>query len=42
MMLKRRVSSAKAEAELGVCFRPFPETARDLVAWMRATGASGA
>lgn len=32
----RRVSSAKAERELGATFRPLEETLRDTVAWMRA------
>jgi dihydroflavonol-4-reductase len=30
-----RISSAKAERELGVAFRPFSETAHDTVAWFR-------
>jgi dihydroflavonol-4-reductase len=33
-----RATSARAERELGVRFRPFDETARDVVAWYRAAG----
>lgn len=33
-----RLSSAKAERELGVTFRPFEETLRDEVAWFRENG----
>lgn len=33
------VSSARAERELGVRFRPLEETLRDCVAWMRAQAA---
>lgn len=33
------VSSARAERELGVRFRPLEETLRDYVAWMRAQAA---
>jgi dihydroflavonol-4-reductase len=33
-----RVSSATAERELGVTFRPFEETLRDEVAWFRENG----
>jgi dihydroflavonol-4-reductase len=31
-----RVSSARAERELGVKFRPFDDTARDVIAWYRS------
>ncbi|HEX7665986.1 MAG TPA: SDR family oxidoreductase [Polyangiaceae bacterium] len=31
-----RVSSARAERELGATFRPFEDTARDVVTWYRA------
>lgn len=31
-------SSAKAEQELGICFRPTEETLRDTAAWYRANG----
>jgi dihydroflavonol-4-reductase len=31
-----RVSSARAQRELGVTFRPFDETARDVIAWYRS------
>ncbi len=33
-----RATSARAERELDVRFRPFDETARDVVAWYRADG----
>ena len=33
--------SAGVERELGVRFRPFDETARDVVAWYRAAGEAG-
>ena len=33
-----RATSARAERELDVRFRPFDETARDVVAWYRAAG----
>ncbi len=36
-----RASSARAERELDVRFRPFDETARDVVAWYRAAGEAG-
>ncbi len=36
-----RATSARAERELGVRFRPFDETARDVVAWYRAAGEAG-
>ena len=36
MNARLEVSSAKAERELGVTFRPFEETVRDAVAWARA------
>lgn len=34
--LKRRVSSRRAERDLGATFRPFAETARTVVEWHRA------
>ncbi len=36
--LKRSVSSAKAERELGATFRPLEETLRDTVQWYRDNG----
>ena len=36
--LKRSVSSAKAERELGVTFRPLEDTLRDTVQWFRDNG----
>ncbi|MFO0659352.1 MAG: hypothetical protein U0165_05925 [Polyangiaceae bacterium] len=33
-----RVSSEKAQKELGITFRPMRETIRDEVAWMRRVG----
>ena len=36
MHAKYRISSRKAERELGVRFRPFDETLREVVAWHRA------
>ena len=35
---KHRISSAKAERELGATFRPFEETARDVLAWYVVDG----
>jgi len=42
MHAKHRVSSRKAERELGVRFRGFDETLRDVVAWYRAHPATPA
>lgn len=36
-----RATSARAERELDVRFRPFDETARDVVAWYRAASEAG-
>ena len=36
---KHRVTSAKAERELGATFRPLGETLRDVVGWYRGNGA---
>jgi len=36
MNLARRVTSQRAERELGATFRPFAETARAVVDWYRA------
>jgi hypothetical protein len=37
MNARLRVTSAKAEKELGVTFRPFTATLADTVSWARAT-----
>jgi dihydroflavonol-4-reductase len=42
MHVKHRVSSRKAERELGVRFRGFDETLRDVVAWYRVHPATPA
>jgi len=37
MNARLRVTSAKAEKELGVTFRPFAVTLADTVSWARTT-----
>jgi len=38
LLIRHTVSSARAERELGVRFRPFAETADAVVGWYRTHG----